>query len=264
MRVDIPTPIQDLIEGLAAVAGVEAIAVGGSRAHGDARPDSDWDLGVYYRGDFDPEDVRALGYVGTVVDVGAWGGGVFNGGAWLSVDGTRVDLLWRDLDVVEHEIAEAEAGRWRTEPLMFHVAGIPTYLLVAELALNHTVVGRMPVPSYPDALRARAAEGWAQRAELTLGHAEDAHARQGRVTQCLGLLVVGAAEYAHAIAAARGVWVTNDKTLFTRGGMAGVDAVIATLDTTPAGLARAVDTVRNTGRSTLESSVRAASHETGQ
>jgi hypothetical protein len=256
MPVDLPTPIRGVIDALATVPTVEAIALGGSRASGNARPDSDWDLGIYYRGDFDPEHVRELGYEGTVADVGEWGGGVFNGGAWLSVDGTAVDLLWRDLDVVEREIAEAQAGRWRTEPLMFHVAGIPTYLLVAELALNRTVVGRLPVPSYPDALRRNAADRWAHRAELTLEHARSAHARQGRVTQCVGLLVVGAAEYAHAIAAASGVWVTNDKTLFDRGGMAEVDALLAALDTSPEGLTHAVEAVRSTGRSALRSAER--------
>lgn len=65
--------------------------------------------GVYYRGGFQPADVRALGYPGTVVEIGGWGGGVFNGGAWLQIEGTKVDLLWRDLGVVDHEIAEAQA-----------------------------------------------------------------------------------------------------------------------------------------------------------
>ncbi|CAM5647803.1 hypothetical protein SFUMM280S_02514 [Streptomyces fumanus] len=61
---------------------------------------------------------------GRVSGVGDWGGGVFNGGAWLTVDGRRVDVHYRDLDVVEHELTEAGAGRFRVEPLMFHLAGI--------------------------------------------------------------------------------------------------------------------------------------------
>ena len=34
---------------LAALPGVRAAALGGSRASGTARPDSDWDFAVYYR-----------------------------------------------------------------------------------------------------------------------------------------------------------------------------------------------------------------------
>ena len=42
---------------LAAVPGVVGVAFGGSRARGTHRPDSDWDLGLYYR---PPLDVAAL------------------------------------------------------------------------------------------------------------------------------------------------------------------------------------------------------------
>ena len=45
---------------LAGLPGVRAVALGGSRAAGTHRPDSDWDFDVYYRGAFSPEDLRAL------------------------------------------------------------------------------------------------------------------------------------------------------------------------------------------------------------
>ncbi len=125
---------------------MRAVALGGSRAEGTHRPDSDWDLAVYYRGPFDPDDLRALGWPGEVSEIGGWGGGVFNGGAWLTIDGRRVDVHYRDLDVVEHELAEAAEGRFRVEPLLFHLAGIPTYLIVAELALNEVLRGDPPAP----------------------------------------------------------------------------------------------------------------------
>ncbi len=146
---------------LAALPAVEAVTLGGSRAQGTERPDSDWDLAVYYRGDFDPADLRAVGWEGEVSEIGAWGGGVFNGGAWLTIEGRRVDVHYRDLDVVDHEWAQAEEGRFRVEPLMFHLAGIPTYLLVAELAINQVLRGELPRPAaYPRALRASAPEHW--------------------------------------------------------------------------------------------------------
>jgi predicted nucleotidyltransferase len=46
------------------VPGVLAVGLGGSRAEGLHRPDSDWDFGLYYRGRLDPDDVRALGWPG--------------------------------------------------------------------------------------------------------------------------------------------------------------------------------------------------------
>lgn len=39
-----------MAEALGGVAGVVGVTLGGSRARGDAGPDSDVDLGVYYRG----------------------------------------------------------------------------------------------------------------------------------------------------------------------------------------------------------------------
>ncbi|MGH3622693.1 MAG: nucleotidyltransferase domain-containing protein [Sciscionella sp.] len=47
---------------LAALPGVQAVSLGGSRAQGTHRPDSDWDLGIYYRGEFDPQTLRDVGW----------------------------------------------------------------------------------------------------------------------------------------------------------------------------------------------------------
>ncbi|SDD05556.1 nucleotidyltransferase domain-containing protein [Auraticoccus monumenti] len=248
-----PLRLRRLVDELIRLPGVEALALGGSRASGTHRADSDWDLGVYYRDGFRPADVRALGHPGTVVELGEWGGGIFNGGAWLDLDGTRVDLLWRELAVVEHEIDEAVAGRWRIEPLMFHLTGIPTYLLLAELAVNRVLHGDLPRPDYPSALREAAGRGWFGRAELTLGFARSAHAAQSRLTACLGLVAVGAAELAHAAAATGGRWVTNDKSLLALGGMDGVDALLRALpgDPSPQQLQSLVDATVELGRQAM-------------
>ena len=89
--------------------------------------------------------LRDLGWPGEVSEIGEWGG-VFNGGAWLRVDGRPVDVHYRDLDDVEFRVSEARAGRFEWQPLLFHLAGIPTYLVVAELALNRTLRGELPKP----------------------------------------------------------------------------------------------------------------------
>ncbi|MFC4499157.1 MULTISPECIES: nucleotidyltransferase domain-containing protein [Streptomyces] len=221
---------------LAVLPGVRAVALGGSRAQGTHRPDSDWDLAVYYRGTFDPDDLRAVGWEGEVSEIGGWGGGVFNGGAWLTVDGRRVDVHYRDLDAVEHEWAEAEQGRFRVEPLMFHLAGIPSYLVVAELALNRVVRGESPRPvSYPGALRRAARERWHGTAVATLAYARASHAAAGRRTETAGALAVAAIQAGHAVLAARGEWVTNEKRLLERAGLRGVDELVARLGSADSG-----------------------------
>ncbi|MFE3459627.1 nucleotidyltransferase domain-containing protein [Nocardiopsis aegyptia] len=223
---------------LSSLPGVRAVSLGGSQdTH---RPDSDWDLAVYYRGAFDPQDLRDTGWEGEVSEIGGWGGGVFNGGAWLRVDGRRVDVHYRDLDDVEHRLAEAERGRFGIEPLMFHLAGIPTYLVVAELALGRVLVGDLPRPEYPKALRASAPGVWRGLAAATLSYAEHAHAPHGRVAQCAGLVAQAAVQTAHAVLAERGEWVTNDKALLARAGLTEIDLVVAGMTADPQDLVLAV------------------------
>ncbi|MEU9353006.1 nucleotidyltransferase domain-containing protein [Streptomyces griseoloalbus] len=226
---------------LAALPAVRAIALGGSRAQGTHRPDSDWDLAIYYRGAFAPDDLRAVGWAGEVSEIGAWGGGVFNGGAWLTIDGRRVDVHYRDLDVVEHELAEAEAGRFRVEPLMFHLAGIPTYLVIAELAINEVLRGELPRPAaYPEALRTTASERWRGTAAATLAYARANHVPRGRLTEVAGAIATAALHTGHAVLAARGEWVTNEKRLLDRAGLRGVDGILARMRDDPESLTAAV------------------------
>ncbi|WP_131738781.1 nucleotidyltransferase domain-containing protein [Actinomadura roseirufa] len=223
---------------LAGLPAVRAVTLGGSRAQGTHAPDSDWDFAVYYRGGFDPGDLRSLGWDGEVSGIGDWGGGVFNGGAWLRIEGRRVDVHYRDLDVVEREIGEAEQGRFRWEPLMFHLAGIPSYLVVAELAINRVLRGDLPRPGYPEALRAAAPAVWRERAALTLEYVKGTFVPRGQVTEVAGALATAAMCTAHAVLAGRGEWVTNEKRLLGRAGLRGVDAILGGL--VPGTLAEAV------------------------
>src|SRR5580658_2196218 len=140
-----------IASALASLPGVLAVSLGGSRATGTNRPDSDWDFSLYYRAHFDPDDLRALGWPGEIFPVGGWGGGVFNGGAWLTAGQRKVDVHYRDLADVEYRLAEAEAGRFGIERLLFHLAGIPTYVVLAELAINQVLCGDLPRPAYPAA-----------------------------------------------------------------------------------------------------------------
>jgi predicted nucleotidyltransferase len=236
--------VDRVAERLAKLPGVEAVALGGSRAQGTHRPDSDWDLAIYYRGEFDPQTLRDVGWSGEVSEIGGWGGGVFNGGAWLQIEGHHVDVHYRDLDTVDHEIAQANTGRFRVEPLLFHLAGVPSYLVVGELAINRVLHGRLPRPSYPAALRENAPKIWWGTAEMVFTYASANHAPYGRLTQCAGLLAQAASQSAHAILAARGEWVTNEKTLLTRADLREVDQIIAEAQAEPDSLRTTVETTR--------------------
>lgn len=233
--------LDTVADRLATLPTVQAVALGGSRAQGTHRPDSDWDMAVYYRGPFDPADLRALGWEGEVSEVGGWGGGVFNGGAWLTIDGRRADVHYRDLDVVERELVEAEEGRFRVEPLMFHLVGIPSYLVVAELAINQVLRGEAPRPAaYPEKLRLSAAARWRGTAHATLAYTKANHAPAGHLTEVAGAVAAAAVQNGHAVLAARGEWVTNEKRLLERAGLREIDAVLGQLAANPEALAQVI------------------------
>ena len=208
---------------------------------GTAGPESDWDFAVYYRGAFSPDDLRALGWPGEVFEIGGWGGGVFNGGAWLEVDGRRVDVHYRDLDEVEHQLAEAREGRFHVERLLFHLAGVPSYILVAELAINQVVHGSLVRPEYPEALRRQASERWWGEARHTLNYARAAHAERGQLAESAGAIATAGSQTAHAVLAAQGSWVTNEKTLLDRAGLRDLDRIIGSLAQDPKTLTAAID-----------------------
>ena len=224
--------------------GVEAVTLGGSRAQGTYRPDSDWDFAIYYRGHFDPQALRDIGWPGDVFEVGGWSKGVFNGGAWLEIDGRRTDVHYRDLDVIDREIAASREGQFDIEPLAFHLAGLPSYLVLAELAVKQVLRGELPTPDYPMALRERAPRVWWGRAEQEFDYARMNHAPYGRLTQCAGLIARAASYAAHAVLAARGQWITNEKTLLTRAGLRQVDEFIAAARPDPGVMRDVVDRSR--------------------
>src|SRR5208282_4159390 len=99
--------------------------------------------------------------------------------------------------------------------------------------------GDLPRPVYPDALRATAPRRWWDDAQATLGYGRAAYAARGLLTETAGTVAVAACQAAHAVLAASGQWVTNEKTLLDRAGLRGVDAILAGLN--PGSLTRAVD-----------------------
>lgn len=239
----LPPHLLALAHDLVRLPGAVAVALGGSRASATHRPDSDWDLGVYYRGSrqpLDPEHVRALGHEGQVSELGEWGP-VVNGGAWLTIADTPVDLLFRDLDTVERWTEEAEQGRFEVLSQNGYLVGAPTYVPVGELALNQPVVGELPRPGFPAALADKAPDRWRGRAQVALMFAQG-HARTADRAACVGMLAQAVLCTAHARLAERREWVLNEKHLVQRAGLEPIQALFAGSDAAIAETVAAVAT----------------------
>ncbi|MER5362864.1 nucleotidyltransferase domain-containing protein [Streptomyces sp. NPDC002785] len=138
-----PAHIADMAFRLTALRGIQAVALGGSRARGKHRPDSDWDLGVYYRGTPDLAALTALasevqGSPAQVAGPGGWGPWV-DGGAWLRVDGSPVDWILRDLDRVEAVWSDCRQGRFEVGVQPGHPLGFWSPAYPGEVALGHVL-----------------------------------------------------------------------------------------------------------------------------
>jgi predicted nucleotidyltransferase len=140
---DIQALMDELVERLRQVAGVAAIALGGSRARGTATPRSDVDIALYYAPE-NPLDLDTLERVAQAVDdehrvglltaIGGWGPWI-NGGGWLRVHGMPVDFLYRDLNQVATAIVQCRAGDVTIAYQSGHPHGFLTSIYLAEVAL---------------------------------------------------------------------------------------------------------------------------------
>lgn len=132
--------LAELGRRLSAVGGVVAVVLGGSRARGTHRPDSDIDLGLYYRGGLDVRALRALatevtGQPTDATEPGGWGPWV-DGGAWLTMPGPRVDWIYRDLDRVHRIWSDCRQGRYEIGVQAGHPLGYYSHTYAGEVALG--------------------------------------------------------------------------------------------------------------------------------
>lgn len=235
----LPPHVAEVVDLVARLPGTVAVVLGGSRAQGRHDPGSDWDLGVYYRGTI---DLGALAALGPVFPPGAWGR-IMNGGAWLQRDGEKVDVILRDLDVVEHWTQRARQGVFERDALLGYLAGIPTYTLAAELASCVVLHGKLAREPYPPALREAAPPVWRFCRAFSLDYAR-AHAQRGHLAGVAGQAASAVMEEAHAIACERGQWVCNEKRLVELAGLGGVHPLFAEI---PADRARLLAWVGQVG-----------------
>jgi hypothetical protein len=176
-----------------------------------------------------------------------WGPWV-NGGAWLTVDGQRVDLLYRNLDQVRRVIADCEAGRIESHYEQQPPFGYFSWTYLGDLHACRPLYDptgviaelRGRVRAYPPALRGAIVRGQLWSAEFTGVHTVGCLAR---VTRSLVQVLFAWNE----------VFFTSDKTaLFEIGGLpaqpddfaARVTLALAQPGATPAELARTVAAVR--------------------
>jgi hypothetical protein len=235
---NLPQPVADLVDVLAAMPGTVAVVLGGSRALGSSDAGSDWDLGLYYRGAI---DLTALTARGVVYPPGSWGR-VMNGGAWLRCGGEKVDVLLRDLDVVEHWTGRADNGEFEVYALLGYLAGIPTYSLSAELASCQVLRGHVPTTPFPTKLATAAPPWWRFCRSFSLDYAR-MHAKRGNVVGATGQAAKAVMEESHAIVCERGQWVCNEKRLIEIAGLADLHALLAQVPTESASLLQWVDLI---------------------
>lgn len=215
-----------LADQLADVPGVVAVTLGGSRARGTHRPDSDVDIGLYYRQPLDTAALRALAVeiaddVTTVTEPGGWGPWV-DGGAWLSINEVRVDWLYRDLDRVHAVWRDCQAGAYTVNPQPGHPLGFYSHAYAGEVALARSLADptgelaalQEATRHYPDPLAEALVAGvWEADfcVQLAGYGAKRGHHAGTDPTYAAGCLFRAVGVLAHALHGAARQWLINEK-----------------------------------------------------
>ena len=182
------------------IEGVVAVALGGSWSRREAHPDSDIDLGIYYRPGDPPstDSLRSLAQElddrhlpDLVNDLGDWGPWI-NGGGWLQIEGRRVDWLYRDLDRVSGIIEECRAGKPACYYQPGHPHGFHNHIYLGEVHYDKLLrdegeLKRMKrlVAKYPPALKSALIQKYLWEAGFALDTARKP-ARRGDVFYVAG------------------------------------------------------------------------------
>jgi hypothetical protein len=219
--------VLSLVERLKTIPGVVAVVLGGSHARGRAQPDSDIDLGLLYSeaAPFSTGSIRELANSvndapdPVVSEFYGWGPWV-NGGAWLTVRGQRVDLLYRNLDQVERVIVDADAGKYEVHYLQQPPFGFFSGTYLGEVAVCvplHDPTDRLAalkrrVAEYPETLRKAVVRDYLFMAEFTLSTFAPKFAARSDTFGTAACLTRGVNELVMALFALNRKYLLNDKT----------------------------------------------------
>ncbi|PWE80113.1 DNA polymerase subunit beta [Bradyrhizobium sp. SUTN9-2] len=209
---------------VADVPGVQAVVLGGSRARGRAHAASDYDIGLYFKSALDIGRLLAAAKTiaddpaaTTVTPVGEWGPWIV-GGAWLSVGGCKVDLLYRDADAVEAGMESCGAGVVTMDYQPGHPHGFCSAIWMGEIAYCqplHDPTGliarfkSIALP-YPEALRSALIRRFQWEVLFSIENAELAAARNER-THVAGCLYRSLACVAQVLFALNERYLINEK-----------------------------------------------------
>ncbi|KIU46408.1 nucleotidyltransferase domain-containing protein [Bradyrhizobium elkanii] len=215
-----------IIPVLAAVPGVAAVVLGGSRARGTAHQTSDYDLGLYFA-EAAPVDTERLRMVvqGLVDDpaavhvtpVGEWGPWIV-GGAWLVIGGHKVDLLYRSVEQVTAVLDACRNGEIGMHYQPGHPHGFCSAIWMGEVALCRVlhdpqgVVAAMQAKTvpYPPALRDALLRRFQWEIRFAIDNAELAVPR-GDGTHVAGCAYRALACIAQVLFALNGQYLINEK-----------------------------------------------------
>ncbi len=191
---NVPEAVIPLIEALREITSIQAVVLGGSRARGTHLSGSDVDLGLYYDPSL-PLDIPALDQLvsryddrrqpGLVTSIGGWGPHI-NGGGWLKIDGIPVDLIYRDLGMVQKAISDCTAGRLEVYDQPGHPFGFLNSIYAAEIVLclplwerqRQLVEMKSRMEKYPPMLKKAMVQKFNWEVHFSLEIAEKAAARQ--------------------------------------------------------------------------------------
>jgi hypothetical protein len=217
--------LEQLIDDLSKVRGIEAIVLGGSYARGTQHDTSDLDIGLYYfeNKPFSLTEIKRIAGAISIQDTPVvtgfyeWGPWV-NGGAWIQTSVGKVDFLYRNLDQVERTIEEAVQGIVRHDYSQQPTYGFYSVIYLAETQIclplydPEAQITRLKrqVEPYPAKLKERIILNSLWSAEFTLIFAHN-YAAGADIYNTAGCLTRIAANLTQALFALNEQYFISDK-----------------------------------------------------
>ena len=222
---------QAVSQRLSKIDGVVAIVLGGSHARGDAKPNSDIDLAMYYHPEkpLNIQQLRALadeleGADPTLkryedrgpTELGGWGPFI-NGGAWLEIQGQRTDWLYSNIEEVQQAITDAVNGKSALHHRPGHPHGFHTHMFAGQVHFAKALYD--PTGAFatlkeqvlnPPKLRESLIEGFSWQADFAITIAEKS-AKRGESYYVAGCLFQSAACLVQMLFALNQQFFLNEK-----------------------------------------------------